>query len=157
MPFTGRTDLNIDPKGRMQIPAKVVSVLREEGLDAAAPWYAVPWPGRLKLYTKARYDEINAARQAGGHGGAAPGPKRQAFDLAFYALAQRIEPDSASRLMLPKEQVKRASLAQAVAVLGVGDHLEVWDRARWDEQEQKLFLSMESYSESEPPGTDGPG
>lgn len=157
MVFTGRTDLSIDPKGRLQIPAKVLSVLREGGVDSATAWYAVPWPGRLKLYTKARYDEIDAARRRGSGGGAAPDAKRQAFDLAFYTMATRIEPDSASRLTLTRELTKRVGLGDTVALLGVGDHLEVWDRTRWEEQEERLFLGMENYSESEPQARDGPG
>jgi MraZ protein len=149
MIFTGRTPLTIDPKGRLQIPAKVIAVLAEMNA-VGTPWYSIPWPnGRVRLYTAGGFAQLQAQRSRT----ATPSTSRQAFEAAFFGMAERLEMDGSNRVVVPKDHLRLAGLGTGVTLVGAGDRLELWDRAKWEQEEQALFLSMGNYTE----GTDPPG
>jgi len=49
--------------------------------------------------------------------------------------------------MVPAPLVKAAGLGREVVVLGVYDHLEIWDRAVWRDQRQSVEGSAEDVAE----------
>ena len=50
----------------------------------------------------------------------------------FYARAERIEIDSQGRIRIPSSLADLAELKKEVVLVGVRDHMEVWDAERWD-------------------------
>lgn len=57
--FTGSTDITIDSKQRLAIPAKVRSQLDPEKDKA---WFCVPWPGGiLRLYSESEFTSLAAS------------------------------------------------------------------------------------------------
>jgi MraZ protein len=149
MIFTGRTPLTIDSKGRLQIPAKVMAVLAEMNA-VGTPWYSIPWPnGRVRLYTASGFAQLQAQRTRT----ATPSAHRQAFEAAFFGMAERLEMDASNRVVLPKDHLRLTGLGTNVTLVGAGDRLELWDRSKWEQEEQALFMSMGNYTE----GTDPPG
>ncbi len=141
--FTGRTSLTIDAKGRMQIPSKVMSMLGETG-DSAQAWYSIPWPnGRLRLYTASGFKQLHEQRSRT----ATPSANRQAFEAAFFGMAERLEIDGSNRVVLPKDHLKLTGLGTTVTLVGAGDRLELWDRAKWEAEQQALFVQMANYTD----------
>ncbi len=57
----------------------------------------------------------------------------RAFSRLFYAQAQPAELDSQGRIRIPAELSALAGLGREAILLGVQDHLEIWDRVRWEE------------------------
>jgi MraZ protein len=55
----------------------------------------------------------------------------RAFSRLFYAQAQRVEPDRQGRIRIPSELASLALGSRDIVLLGVRDHLEVWDRDKW--------------------------
>jgi MraZ protein len=49
----------------------------------------------------------------------------------YFALTQRVAVDKAGRFVLPPALAAGADLKQEVVLIGVGDHVEVWDAQRW--------------------------
>jgi MraZ protein len=49
----------------------------------------------------------------------------------YFALTERVTVDKTGRLVLPAALATAAELKQEVVLIGVGDHIEVWDAARW--------------------------
>jgi division/cell wall cluster transcriptional repressor MraZ len=49
--------------------------------------------------------------------------------------------------MLPAPLVKHARLGREVVVAGVFDHLEIWDRARWQEHLEQVEGSAQHVAE----------
>jgi MraZ protein len=43
-----------------------------------------------------------------------------------------VELDVQGRIRIPQELAQLAGLAQEAVLLGVQDHLELWDRKRWE-------------------------
>jgi MraZ protein len=56
----------------------------------------------------------------------------RAFNRLFYARAERLEVDSQGRIRIPPHLAAFAGLGKEAILLGVHDHLELWDRARWE-------------------------
>lgn len=56
----------------------------------------------------------------------------RAYGRLFYARAEPVELDAQGRLRIPAELAKLAALATEVVLLGVRDHVEIWDRERWE-------------------------
>ena len=68
----------------------------------------------------------------------------RAFSRLFYAQAQPAEIDGQGRLRVPAELAKLARLTGEVVVLGVRDHIELWEAAAWD---AFLAATQPSYDE----------
>jgi MraZ protein len=49
----------------------------------------------------------------------------------FFANATAGELDKQGRIVIPSLLLDRESIGREVTVTGVGDHLEIWDRAKW--------------------------
>ncbi len=56
--------------------------------------------------------------------------------------AVRVELDRQGRIRIPAELAQRASLQKETVLLGVLDHLELWDRQQW---EQYLASKQSQY------------
>ena len=56
----------------------------------------------------------------------------RAFSRLFYGQAERLQIDGQGRIRIPAELVAWAGLEKEVALVGVRDHLELWDRGRWE-------------------------
>ncbi|MFT5523827.1 MAG: hypothetical protein ACI9HK_001775, partial [Pirellulaceae bacterium] len=56
----------------------------------------------------------------------------RAFNRLFYAQAQCAELDCQGRLRIPPELCELAGLEKEIILLGVRDHMELWDKGRWE-------------------------
>jgi len=65
-----------------------------------------------------------------------------AFERMSFALASRIELDSQGRLLLNENLRKRAGLKDRITLVGVRDHVELWNSENW---EQYLADNMAQY------------
>ncbi len=125
MLFTGSFQRAIDEKQRVAIPKTF-----RDALGGSVPTLFVTpgTDGSLALYTEAALAQL-AERLAA----ASPnGQDVRAFGRLFYARAQAVELDRQGRVRIPPELAQLAGLTNETVLLGVQDHLELWDRARWD-------------------------
>src|SRR5688500_6701678 len=125
MLLTGTFSRAIDEKLRIAIPKRV----REEWLrgDGRALYVAPGTDGSLALYTEDVFATLAARLMA-------VSPAEQdvrAFSRMFYSQAQRVEFDTQGRIRIPAELAELAKLERDTVLLGVMDHLEIWDRGRW--------------------------
>jgi len=65
----------------------------------------------------------------------------------FFAGASEAEPDKQGRVMLPTTLAKNAGIGREVVVAGVRDHLEIWDRAAWNNHVKEFEGSAEDVAE----------
>lgn len=66
------------------------------------------------------------------------------FSRLFYAQAECLEMDTQGRVRIPQTLAQWAGLTKEVVLLGVRDHVEIWDRATW---ERYLASRLDSYDE----------
>ena len=125
--LTGEFNLTIDEKNRMSIPVKLREQICQE--ENGSGFYLTPGVNRIiNLYPDKYYQRIALA----------VAPRKVApdeslvFDRINYALAGRVELDRQGRVLLPEQAMRRAGLKEQVTLIGVRDHLEVWDRQQWE-------------------------
>lgn len=129
MIFVGHAELSIDSKQRISMPAKFKN--RHSVERDGAAWYCVPYGrDRLVLYTEKRFEALAEARDST----LTPNRTQSRFDSAYFGLAERIEPDSAGRVMISKLHKQLAGLGDEVVMLGNGKGLEIWDKAKFEQQ-----------------------
>jgi len=126
MLLTGKYLRSLDDKQRFAIPKP----LRDElGHPEVTVMYVAPGTdGSLALYTQDSFSQM-------GDQLASTSPTQQDvrdFSRMFYAQAQRVEMDKQGRVRIPADLASFASLQKEIVLLGVRDHLEIWDNLHWD-------------------------
>ena len=131
--LTGEFELNIDDKNRLLIPSEVRRSINQaehgDGFFLVMGINRRPW-----LYPERYYENLVTA----GPADIVPEHDSLAFDQLHFALASRVEPDGQGRLLLPQKILRRAGMQKEVTLIGVRDHLEVWNRADWDARIEEL-------------------
>jgi MraZ protein len=126
MLLTGTFSRAVDEKLRVAIPKPLREALGEL---ATGVLYVTPGTdGSLALYT-----EDTLAEQARRLMEASPNAQDvRAFSRLFYSRAQAAELDSQGRVRIPPELAALAGLGKEAVLVGVLDHLELWERTRWE-------------------------
>jgi MraZ protein len=75
------------------------------------------------------------------------GSEYKAIQRYFQSNSFDLELDSAGRVIVPPPLVEHAGIEKEVVVAGVGDHLEVWNRERWREEQSSLEGSIREVTE----------
>ena len=127
MLLTGTFSRAVDEKLRIAIPKPLRDVL---GALAKGVLYITPGTdGSLALYTEDALAAL-AERLANSSPNA---QDVRAFSRLFYARAQAVELDGQGRVRVPPELAQLSGLDKEAVLIGVHDHLELWDRARWEQ------------------------
>ena len=125
MLLTGTFERSVDEKLRIAIPKRLRDALEQPELKSL--FIAPGTDGSLSLYTESAFAKL-AERLT------ESSPTQhdvRAFSRLFYSQAQNVEVDSQGRVRIPVELAKLAGLDKEAVLLGVQDHMELWDKARW--------------------------
>jgi MraZ protein len=126
MLLTGTFLRSMDEKQRVALPKRI-----REDLEAqkTGGLFLTPWNDEsLALFTEETLTTLAARLSA-----ASPTSEEvRAFNRLFYARAERVELDDQGRFRIPAGLVKLATLDREVTLVGVQDHLEIWNRGRWE-------------------------
>jgi len=125
MLLTGTFVRAIDEKQRIAVPKPVRDSL---GFPEQKVLYLAPGTDScIQLFPEDVFSDL--AAQLGRN--SPTGQDVRAFSRMFYAQAQRVEIDRQGRLRVPVELAEFGQLAKEVVLLGVRDHLELWNREHW--------------------------
>ena len=129
----GEYELNIDEKNRLLVPADVRRAINTEEYGDA--FFLVTGINRLPwLYPERYYEQLATQAPAD----ITPAQDLLAFDQMHFARASRIEMDKQGRILLPNRTLERANIQKEVTLIGVRDHLELWNRADWEARREEL-------------------
>lgn len=118
----GQFEHVIDVKGRMAFPNK----LREQlGLSFIV---TLGLEGCLYVYSEAEWEMFMERLNT------LTGPKAKAAKRRYASSAVLVEPDKQGRILIPQNLREHAGLEHDVTVIGVINHAEIWDNAKWTEQ-----------------------
>ena len=129
MSFLGQYEHTLDAKNRLTIPAKfraqlsegIVLAKEQETCIAIRP--ATAW----NRFTEEMRDLGTFWNQ-----------DYRDFQRRYAAGAFDAQLDAAGRIMLPQALIDKAELSREVVLVGNLDTIEVWDRARWRREEERL-------------------
>lgn len=117
---------NIDPKGRVIMPAK----FREElgsvfyitrGLDNC-----------LSVLSKSDWDNLGEKLRI------LPSSQTKDIQRFLFSGAAELEPDKQGRVLIPQPLRDYAGLTKDVVIIGTGVKAEIWDLERWNEYNSKV-------------------
>jgi MraZ protein len=133
----GEHEHTLDDKNRLTLPAKLreqlgAQIVVSRGLD-----------GCLYVYSQGEW-----ARLAERVGSLDPFSREaRTMQRWFFASGSDAELDKQGRMVIPATLLANAAIGREVTVAGVYDHLEIWDRAAWREQQQTVEGSAEDVAE----------
>jgi MraZ protein len=122
--FMGEYTHAVDDKGRLTIPAKFRDELEEGAVITRG------FEKYLLIYTAEAFSGLTARTRA-----LTPtDPDHRALLRLAFSGASEAEPDKQGRILIPPFLRTYAELDGECVIVGVGDYIEVWSRAGWDEQ-----------------------
>ena len=145
--LTGEYQHVIDGKGRVLVSNKLRAQIDAE--QHGNNFYLVLGAnGILCLYPERYFERVTLA--------VAPNvtapDEAVAFERISFAFASRIELDNQGRLLLNERLRKRAGLKDHIMLIGVRDHIELWNEGDWEQylsdhmaQYQKQMLQARRY------------
>jgi MraZ protein len=126
--LTGEYQHVVDSKSRVLISNKLRNQIDVE--EHGSNFYLVLGAnGILCLYPEKYFEQISLA--------VAPGTtapdEAVAFERMSFALASKIELDGQGRLLLNEKLRTRAGLKDNITLIGVRDHIELWNNESWEQ------------------------
>ena len=118
----GKFTHNVDPKGRLFVPAK----LREELGDVF--YVMIGLENSLMVFPEEKWEQVSASFNSV--------PLSDSGALRYIrSNVAKCEPDKQGRFVLPPILRKYADLTNDVTFLGQGDHAGSWDAAAYEAKE----------------------
>ncbi len=135
--LTGEYQHVIDGKGRVLVSNKLRHQIDVD--EHGSNFYLVfGVNGILCLYPEKYFEQIVLAVAPD----ATAPDEAVAFERISFALAGKVELDGQGRLLLNERLRKRAGLKDHITLIGVRDHIELWNSENW---EQYLSDHMAQY------------
>ncbi len=122
--FFGEFEYKIDEKGRVPIPPKFRSELREgvvltQGVEGCITAY--PLPEWKKLATTLTTGSVTR-------------DKLRKLNRAIFATAFSLNIDGQGRVALPIPLRQHAGIEEEVVIAGANNYFELWNKERWEEE-----------------------
>lgn len=135
--FVGTHFFNVDNKGRVFIPAGMRDALGKEGvltrgLDRCLFLFPVEEWGKIVE----SFSSLSFAKR-----------EVRAFLRMLMAGASIVELDSQGRIQIPPLLREYARIEKEVAIIGVGDRIEIWAKDRWSVYEKDVLPKFEEIAE----------
>lgn len=142
--FFGEFEYKIDEKGRVPVPPKFRSALREgvvltPGLEKCITAYPLP-----------EWKKVAATLTTG----AVSSAKLRRLNRAVFATAFSLEVDRQGRIALPAPLRQYALTDDDVVIIGANNYLELWSKELWEaekaisqEQAGQIIESIEGHRE----------
>lgn len=137
--FQGSTALSLDGKGRVTVPARHRDLLA--ACCANQLTLTKHHPGCLVMFPRPKWLEVREKLMTLGQGS-------ELARRLYLGNAVDVEIDSGARVMISPELRDFAGLEKDVMLLGMGSHFELWDGARYAEQEAKALAEAQQKAAS---------
>ena len=140
MLLTGTHSRTLDEKNRVALPKRVRELLGEP-----ATLFVTPGPDQtLWLYTESALEALAARLDQ------APATDAEArlFRRLYFAQTEAVDLDKSGRILVPERLGKFAGLHKDVVLIGVRDHLELWDAERWQQYLTQNAPRFDAVAES---------
>ncbi|MDO5564544.1 MAG: division/cell wall cluster transcriptional repressor MraZ [Eubacteriales bacterium] len=120
--YTGEYNHTIDEKGRLIIPTKFRELLGNSFVVTKS------LDGCLSIYDSIKWDELEKKLNQ------LPMTNKSARELKRFLLggANIVELDKQGRILITQPLRKSAKLLGDISLVGVGDHIEIWNTEEWN-------------------------
>ncbi len=131
--YKGEYHHSLDPKGRLIVPSR----LRDAAGDAAEFVVTRSFDGCLSMYAPREWEILEEKLNK------LPLTNEKARKLKRFLLGSAVscEVDKQGRMLIPQVLRERIGLFKEVVLVGVGDHIEIWEAGAWKESMDILLSS----------------
>ena len=137
--YFGYYEHSLDDKGRLMIPAKL-----REGLSGGSPLYVLKgFEGCLSIYNEISFMKLSEKLSS------LPYEDKEARSYIRNLLGSvvQLNVDKLGRIQVPTTILNKYQISRQVAVIGVGDHFELWDLAKYQEYEADNSKKFEDVAD----------
>ena len=136
--LSGEYEHTLDEKNRLTLPARfrprfAEGLVLTRGMDNS-----------LSIFSKEEFSRVIEARLTKLDPLSREGRLMHRF---YFSGAVEAVPDRQGRVMVPQALLQSAGLEREVIVVGVFDHLEVWDRVAWRGYMKQVEENVEDAAE----------
>jgi transcriptional regulator MraZ len=125
MLLTGTYPRTLDDKKRLGLPKRIREQLGEPGV-----LFVTPGPDQcLWVFTKAELEQLAEKLDQS----PATDAEARVFRRLYFAQTESIDVDRMGRILVSDRLIQFAGLQREVVLIGVRDHLELWDVERWQQ------------------------
>ncbi|HLB60583.1 MAG TPA: division/cell wall cluster transcriptional repressor MraZ [Patescibacteria group bacterium] len=117
------------PKNRVSLPTKIYSLLTNrqvvlsKGFDRCIVGYEVKaWEQSVESYLHMPTKDAEARR----------------LRRFIFANATIVPFDKQGRAVIPPFLAEYGGLSKEIVIVGLGDHFEMWDKSRWEQESKQL-------------------
>ena len=132
--YYGYYEHNLDDKGRLMIPSKL-----REGLASGSPLFVIKgFEGCLSVYNEQSFNELCSRLETL----AFEDKNARSYIRNILPSVIRLNIDKLGRIQIPLLALAKYHIEKQVAVIGAGNHFEIWDLKtyqKYDEENSKLF------------------
>lgn len=138
MLLTGTHPRTLDDKKRLALPKRLREQMSEPTL-----LYVTPGPEQsLWLFTQdcleRQADKLDQNDS--------PDADGRVFRRLWFAQTEAVDVDRTGRILLPDRLIAQSGLSHEVVLLGVRDHLELWDAKKWQEYIERHSAGLENMN-----------
>ena len=135
--FFGNYAHTLDEKGRLMIPRKMRDELGHK------IYIMTGFDGSLALYNESRYQKlVNEFEKLSFNQ-----HKVRDYLRLQFANTYEMDVDKLGRIQIPAALLAKYKISKEVIVLGIGDHVEVWDQEKYQEYENSIKDDYENIAE----------
>jgi MraZ protein len=128
--FQGASSLNLDAKGRLSVPTRHRDALG--GTDGGQLTITRHPDGCLLVFPRAEWEQFRDRV-------AALPMSAQWWKRIFLGNAMDVDMDGTGRVLVSPELRQAAGITRETMLLGMGTHLELWDKATYEDREAKAI------------------
>lgn len=129
MSFTGEFRHTVDAKGRLTLPSRMRGAIPGDNV-VLTKWME----GCIAVWTTEAFTQMQESLRTLPRGAQAA----RGLNRWFNAGAHPDDVDKQGRITIPQQLRDFAGVERDVVVIGNDDHAEIWDPARWDEQQSAV-------------------
>jgi len=127
--LVGEYDFTFDAKNRIAIPARLRPAFAGGVYVTKSPEHCLAGygPEEFQEYLERQMEGISSRSSKG-------------RDLMRFAAGNAVyqELDGQGRITVPAKHLEFAGINREVSIIGVQDHVEIWDRAAWADYQSRL-------------------
>lgn len=140
MLFFGTYYHNLDNKGRLVVPARF-----RQTLEATKALYLMQgFDGAISVYTEESFQKEMTFLEALNF----KDNDSRKYARLVYSSIEELAFDNVGRLNLGNKVLTKYQIGTSVVVIGVGDHLEIWDSAAFEKYESGVKEGFETIAQN---------
>ncbi len=136
--FRRKSDHSLDGKGRLHFPSRFREVVAQY---SCADLVIVPWKKHLRIYPISEWEIIEDTLIDRGK----EQPSMVSLIRLLLADAVECRLDKQGRILLPAGLRSKTHIGKEVALTGMRDWVEIWDKEAWQLENQTTLENFESF------------